>query len=114
MSLRDCSEEDKAVIAEALKAAAEGPFFPDWEFSTLFGLERDEVARVARDWPVVDGSDARVDLAVNNALANLCGYPHGCEQEWGRFLSVRPERLEEVLDRWQRRQADNPEAEDSA
>ena len=35
------SAHDHKIIAEALSAAAEGPFFPDWEFHTLFGLERE-------------------------------------------------------------------------
>ena len=40
---------DSRVIGECLRAAVNGPFFPDWEFSTLFGLTRDEVRAVA-DW----------------------------------------------------------------
>src|SRR5262245_29365462 len=100
MAFLHCSAEDRMVIAQALKAAVEGPFFPEWEFSTLFGLERSEVAEVARKWPEVDGSDRRVDVAVNNALANLVGYPHGNERNWHQFLAVPPARLVEALDRW--------------
>ncbi|MBX3373177.1 MAG: hypothetical protein KF817_05025 [Phycisphaeraceae bacterium] len=100
MSLLHCTEEDRRIIADSLKAAVEGPFFPDWEFSTLFGLQRAEVAEIARAWPKVEESDDRVDLAVNNALGNLAGYPHGHEQEWERFLSVPPARLLDTLKRW--------------
>jgi hypothetical protein len=88
------------IIAESLRAAVVGPFFPDWEFSTLFGLERLEVAEIARAWPEVDESEERVDLAVRNALNNLTGYPHGHERDWDRFLSVSPARLTETLRRW--------------
>ncbi|WP_162584044.1 hypothetical protein [Variovorax sp. PBS-H4] len=35
--------DDSSIISECLWAAADGPFFPDWEFSTLFGLSREEV-----------------------------------------------------------------------
>lgn len=31
-------------IGECLRAAAYGPFFPDGEFDTLFGLSREQVA----------------------------------------------------------------------
>ena len=100
MSLQHCTDEDRAIIAESLKAAAEGPFFPDWEFSTLFGIERTEVAEVAQLWPHVNEFDKRVELAVNNALGNLAGYPHGHEHDWDRFVSVPPARLLEALKRW--------------
>jgi hypothetical protein len=108
VSLLHCSEEDQEIIAECLKAAVEGPFFPDWEFSTLFGLERAEVAEISRTWPNVDESDERVDLAVNNALGNLAGYPHGREQDWDRFLSVSPARLLDALKRWRLPRGSNP------
>jgi hypothetical protein len=100
VALLHCTEEDQRIITEALKAAVEGPFFPEWEFTTLFGLERAEVAEIARAWPRVDDSDTRVDLAVNNALGNLAGYPHGHEEDWDLFLSVPPSRLLEVFKRW--------------
>ena len=103
MALSHCTDEDRQVIADSLRASVEGPFFPDWEFATLFGLERVEVAEVLRAWPGIDASDERVDLAVNNALGNLVGYPHGHERDWDCFLSVPPSRLLEVLKRWRQR-----------
>jgi hypothetical protein len=45
------SDEDAKIIGQCLRAASDGPFFPDWEFHTLFGLEREEVAAVAASWP---------------------------------------------------------------
>ena len=100
MSLSHCTDEDIRIIAGCLKAVLEGPFFPEWEFSTLFGLQRVEVAEIARTWPMVDESDKRVHLAVKNALVNLTDYPHGEEQHWNRFLSVPPARLRDALQRW--------------
>jgi alginate production protein len=37
---------------ECLCAAAEGPFFPDWEFQLLFGLERARVAEIVARCPI--------------------------------------------------------------
>jgi hypothetical protein len=39
MDLDSLSDVDKVILGQALSAAADGPFFPDWEFHTLFGLE---------------------------------------------------------------------------
>ena len=47
MNLDSLSDMDKAIVGQALRAAADGPFFPDWEFHTLFGLERSEVRAIA-------------------------------------------------------------------
>ena len=46
MSLANLDEKERGVVRECLGATVEGPFFPDWEFQTLFGLERDEVRRI--------------------------------------------------------------------
>ena len=51
MALSDLTQNEQQVVFECLKAAVDGPFFPDWEFPTLFGLWREEVGRVVADWP---------------------------------------------------------------
>lgn len=100
MALQHCTEADRRIIAECLMATVDGPFFPEWEFETLFGLGRSTVAEVMQAWPRADEADERVDLAVNNALGNLGGYPHGQERDWDRYISVPPSQLLEVLKRW--------------
>ena len=100
MSLQTLPEDDKQVVFACLRAAAEGPFFPDWEFATLFGLDRDEVARIVADLPHVDDSETSVALAINNAMANLLGYPHGDVDAWSRFISVPESEVRRVFDRW--------------
>lgn len=96
MNLNHLSDADKAVVGQALRAAVDGPFFPEWEFHTLFGLARSEVRAVADAWPNVDSTDANVALAVNNSLGNLVGYPHGQDFAWSRWISVEPRELEEL------------------
>ena len=73
MNFDSLGDADKVVVGEALRAAADGPFFPEWEFHTLFGLARSEVRAVAHAWPNVDLTDAKVVLAVNNSFNNLAG-----------------------------------------
>jgi membrane protease YdiL (CAAX protease family) len=100
MALEDCTEEDRQIIGRCLRATVQGPFFPDWEFPILFGLERAEVARVLLAWPNVDGRDKVVRSAVHSSLGNLLGYPHGEEQAWDQYISVPRARVQEVFERW--------------
>ena len=96
MALKDLTDEARAIVAECLAAAVDGPFFPDWEFQTLFGLTRDEVGHVRSEWPDVTNPDDAF-IAVNNSLNNLIGYPHGCDGEWSDWISVSHDKLLAVL-----------------
>ena len=100
MLAQDLSERDLRVIKECLQVAAHGPFFPDWEVETLFGLTRAEMAAIAADWPAVDAGTREVRRAVIGALGHLTGYPHGEEEAWGRYISVSPSEVEDLLRRW--------------
>jgi hypothetical protein len=94
------NEREKQTIFECLRAASDGPFFPDWEFPTLFGLEREEVRRVASAAPNIDDSSEEVARAINNAMVNLTGYPHHQEAVWSQFISVPEEEVDRVFDKW--------------
>ena len=89
-----------------MKAATSGPFFPEWEFSTLFGVTRSEAQALADRFPDVDENDDAPDgcddswLVINNALANLLGYPHGQELLWSQYISAAPEEVRAIYDRW--------------
>ena len=103
---------EKRIIGECLLAAADGPFFkdegaddPDWEFRSLFGLKREELARVAAAWPGVERHDESVALAVNNSLGNLLGYPHGHDKDWSDFISASVDEVAAVFERWRMLQA---------
>ncbi|QQR88712.1 MAG: hypothetical protein IPJ88_10735 [Myxococcales bacterium] len=98
MAFAYLSEKDIEIIGQCLVASVNGPFFPDWEFATLFGLEREEVGTVMRTWPNVLDDDNSALLAVKNALGNLVGYPHG--EELSQFVSATPEQLLEILKRY--------------
>ncbi|WP_205526014.1 hypothetical protein [Pyxidicoccus trucidator] len=91
---------DEKVIGECLRAAVEGPFFPDWEFHALFGLERKEVAVVLASWP--EFHDVKTQrLAVNNALVNLLWYPSKApDTAWHEYISVSPAEVRAIYERW--------------
>ena len=93
------SVEDIDVVRQCLAAAVRGPFFPDWEFSTLFGHERDEVAGVLERWPDRENPEDQ-DVAVSNTLNWLLGYPHERWDVWGEFISVAPREVAPVMARW--------------
>lgn len=54
MSLRTRTDDERAVVFACLRAAVDGPFFPEWEFETLFGLPRAEVAALVAALPDID------------------------------------------------------------
>ena len=74
MDLKSLSDADKATVGEALRAAADGPFFPDWEFHSLFGLKRGKVRAIANGWPELDTPHEEATMAVVNSLNNPFGY----------------------------------------
>ncbi len=98
MGMQHLSKDDLKIVRECLVAAVWGPFFPEREFSTLFGVDRVSVAKVMQSRPNVNGEDETVSLAVSNAINNLVGYPHG--EGLTRHVSATSERLIEIRERW--------------
>jgi hypothetical protein len=88
------------VIRECLTAVVNGPFIVDNEFSTLFGLNRDEVNKVLLQWPNLDMRDLTVQLAINNSLNTLIGYPIDHSDRWSEYLSVSKEQLSRIFKQW--------------
>ncbi len=103
MPLSDLTTEERQVVFECLRAAANGPFFPDREFDTLFGVKRDEVRAIVSAWPAIDETNERSVLAINNAMNNLVGYPHGCNREWLQYISVSSTEVARILQKWRRK-----------
>ncbi|GAA4886993.1 hypothetical protein ACFPM3_20495 [Streptomyces coeruleoprunus] len=93
------TDQELQIIKECLDAAVSGPFFPDWEFHSLMGFTRDEIAAVAASWPSPPIADTEDD-AVNNVLTNLLGYPHGVESRWHECLPATRDQVAQVLARW--------------
>jgi len=89
---------EKKVVLQCLKASLDEKIFPDWEFNTLFGLSKKEVANIVANWEHVDISDENIQLAINNAFTNLLGYPHGQEKILESLLGISCEELAKMFD----------------
>lgn len=76
------TDEQTDQIKKCLLASVNGPYFEDWEFGALFGLDREEVNLVAKAWPTIEHLDPElVRVALINSLNNLLGYPHNMEEQ---------------------------------
>ncbi len=105
-SLKNLNDAEREVVRQCLRAAVESPLFSDWEFGTLFGLEREDVRSVLLSWQELDESDPAVTLAINNSLNNLLYYPDRTKPKiWTGFISVTPCEVAHILDKWQGRAA---------
>ncbi|MFH1746772.1 MAG: hypothetical protein ABIG44_06970 [Planctomycetota bacterium] len=107
MVLADLTPAERGVVWECLRAAAHGPFFPDCEFQTIFGLERSEVAAIADDAPNIDDTIEDVSLAINNSMNNLLGYPHRQEQVWAEWISVSGDEVARIFVKWRGNRPEN-------
>ena len=100
MATKSLTPRERRIILECLKAAAEGPFFPDWEVDTLLGFSRNELKSLIARWDTLDLNEASVQQAINNCLINLLGHPHGHHEEWSRYISVDPDELSALWESW--------------
>jgi hypothetical protein len=99
MQIEQLTDEEAALLLAAFRAANEGPFFPDWEFHTLMGFDRSELGRLIDEWPRPADPDA-LDLAANNVLNMLLGYPHHAWDSWRDFSTASPHDLVALLVKW--------------
>jgi len=106
MPLDKLSPREQEVVFECLTVSVNGPFFPDEEFSTLFGLTRGEVREVVERWPVDDQSDEKAVLAINNVINNLLGYPHGQGEAWSDYICVSRDEVKAIFLKWRKPPAD--------
>jgi hypothetical protein len=91
------TENEHGLIRECLRATADGPFFPDWEFSTIMGVDRETVRKVGQDWPERTVPQVDFQCAVQNALNNLIGYPHKLDDVWSEYISASPTQVRALL-----------------
>ena len=99
MPLRDLTAVEQEVVRQCLRAAVVGPFFPMGVFQTLFGLDHPRVADIAFATSIDDASPD-VSHAINNAMNNLTGYPHKRQDVWSQYVSVSPEEVRRILNKW--------------
>lgn len=91
------SKLHRKVTRECLDAVVRGPFFPDWEFVTLFGFTKEEIKAILDKWPDVDMNNDLIKIAINNSFNNLTGYPINNEEKWSEFISVSRSKLKKYM-----------------
>lgn len=99
MTALELDTDTLRITKDCLRAVVEGPFFPDWEFQTLIGVDRDTVRVVMEAWPVRTVEPEAFVCAVMNSLTWLVFYPHGQTEAWDRYISVGPDEVRQALDR---------------
>jgi len=108
MSLADLDERERGIVHECLRAAVEGPFFPEREFSIIFGLTRSELKEILSAWPELDESDENVVRAINNSMNNLLGYPLREKMvAWPEFISISRPELAPIFFKWKEKPSDD-------
>jgi hypothetical protein len=51
--------------------------------------------------PNLDFDNEKVELAINNSINHLLGYPHCCfEEVWKKYISVSKDELEKIYLKW--------------
>ena len=108
MLLSKFTPEDLDVLHRCLRVSADDQtLFEDWEFPTLFGIERSELLKILRDWPKVDETTAETQCAIQNALNHLLGYPHGHHDDWNEYFSFTRAQVIDVFAKWRGRLLDS-------
>ncbi len=87
------------VVKRSLQAAVEGDFFPEWEFETLIGVDREAVRTVYVDWPRRTVGEEEFSCAIVGSMANLIGYPHGEDDALLRYVPEGRVGIQKALDR---------------
>lgn len=101
MPIADLTPHQRDIVGRCLRVAADRPdLFPEWEFSTIFGLSRPELGRIADRWPDIDETQTKISCAINNAMNNLLGYPHIWQKNWAEHLDFTPRELVETFHAW--------------
>src|SRR5688572_25225050 len=91
------SERERNIVANSLRAAADGAFFPDWEFETLIGATRSKIRSEADAWrSSTDGSPQMTDLALS-VISNLLGYPHDLQGDLEAAIGANSKELDALM-----------------
>jgi hypothetical protein len=99
-AIKKISTDDINIIKSVLRAVVEGPFFPDWEFHTLFGLNRNDVRKIMEEWPRLEDENENISLAINNAFNNLLFYPHRKDDSINDYIQISKKALKKKYNEW--------------
>jgi hypothetical protein len=99
MTNNELTIKENELVGRCLYEAANGEYFPSWEFDTLIGADRAAVRRVASSW-LTDQRISDAELGVTlSVLNNLLGYPHGREAELERAIGAQVSEVKSLFAR---------------
>jgi hypothetical protein len=93
------SAADRDLALQCLLAAADGPFFGEFEFLSLMGMSREDVREVAES---LRGSQTHPKLAnaVGSSLNNLLRFPHRRDAMLSSWIPGGRGAIEQFETRW--------------
>ena len=74
--MRDLTPAERTIVTLCLDEAANGDYFPDWEFETLIGASRSTVRDAALRFSTGLEISPEMESVALSVLNNLLGYPH--------------------------------------
>ena len=92
------SAADLDIIKKCLFEAVHGTYFPDWEFRTLMGIDRNQVRDILASWPE-NCSNEEVRIDVKSVIGSLLFYPHRQRDHLVEQLAISEKALVELLTR---------------
>jgi hypothetical protein len=94
------SKDELETIKICMTASCMEKFFPEWEFQSLFGIERDELKQAVSLFPNLNYEDDIHNAAIKGSLGHLLGYPHGRDRELEVMLNKDVMVIKKVLDKF--------------
>lgn len=91
------TERELNIVARSLRAAADGDFFPDWEFETLIGATRKKVRSEADAWLGSATRPPELRELASSVISNLLGYPHDLHSELEALIGADSNELNALL-----------------
>jgi hypothetical protein len=102
MTHEEFAADERQLIGRCLYEAANGAYFPDWEFDTLIGADRTTVRKVASNWLMSQSISNEARILTFSVLNNLLGYPHKRALELERATGEQISSIKSVFKRLER------------
>jgi hypothetical protein len=91
------SERELDIVTKSLRAAADGEFFPEWEFETLIGATRSKIRSEADAWRSSAGNSLQMRELALSVISNLLGYPHDRQRELEAIVGASSKELDALM-----------------
>lgn len=93
------TKHEKQIIYKCLIASIEGGFFPEWEFQTLIGVDKNYVLNMIKDWRNDSLNDINQVRVISSIMGNLIAYPHGKQKDIPTFVSGSIDEIINILNK---------------